>query len=161
MEVAKILTKKLYKKYINLNYENFFEKNSSLMLKNITSEVRVFIAALAASIFIITETVVLLFIILFLLFIDFSSSIKIIFILSIFAFVLGMLFRKKLSKWGRQSQLNEGNRAKNFVQSFSAIKEIKIFKSIALNNLNTSLINDSNLGIKNLFADLGIFLIEK
>ena len=31
----------------------------------------------------------------------------------------------------------------------------------ALNNQNVSLINDTNLGVKNLFADLGIFLIEK
>ena len=45
----------------------------------------------------------------------------------------------------------------NFVKN----KDIKIFKSLALNNLNTSLINKNNLGIKNLFADLGIFLIEK
>ena len=44
---------------------------------------------------------------------------------------------------------------------FVKLKEIKIFKSLALNNFNTSLINDRNLGIKNLFADLGIFLIEK
>ena len=44
---------------------------------------------------------------------------------------------------------------------FVKSKDIKIFKSLALNNLNTSLINDSNLGIKNMFADLGIFLIEK
>ena len=44
---------------------------------------------------------------------------------------------------------------------FVKSKEIKIFKSLALNNFNTSLINDSNLGVKNLFADLGIFLIEK
>ena len=28
-------------------------------------------------------------------------------------------------------------------------------------NKNVSLINNTNLGIKNLFADLGIFLIEK
>ena len=40
-------------------------------------------------------------------------------------------------------------------------REIKIFKSLALNNLNKSTINQSNLGVKNLFADLGIFLIEK
>ena len=40
-------------------------------------------------------------------------------------------------------------------------RNIKIFKSIALNKLNTSLINERNLGIKNLSADLGIFLIEK
>ena len=44
---------------------------------------------------------------------------------------------------------------------FVKSKDIKIFKSLALNNLNTSLINDGNLGIKNLFADLGIFLIEE
>ena len=41
------------------------------------------------------------------------------------------------------------------------MRDIKTFKSLALNNLNTSLINDNNLGIKNFFADLGIFLIEK
>ena len=49
---------------------------------------------------------------------------------------------------------------KDFV-SFVKSRDIKIFKSLALNNLNTSLINETNLGIKNLFADLGIFLIEK
>ena len=49
---------------------------------------------------------------------------------------------------------------KDFVH-FVKSKNIKIFKSLALNDLNTSLINDNNLGVKNLFADLGIFLIEK
>ena len=49
---------------------------------------------------------------------------------------------------------------KDFVYFVKSIK-IKIFKSLSLNNQNTSLINDSNLEIKNLFADLGIFLIEK
>ena len=49
---------------------------------------------------------------------------------------------------------------KDFVY-FVKSRNIKIFKSLALNNKNTSLINDSNLGMKNLFADLGIFLIEK
>ena len=45
----------------------------------------------------------------------------------------------------------------HFVKS----RNIKIFKSIALNKMNTSLINERNLEIKNLSADLGIFLIEK
>jgi len=45
----------------------------------------------------------------------------------------------------------------NFVKS----RDIKIFKSLAINNKNASIISDSNLTIKNLFADLGIFLIEK
>ena len=49
---------------------------------------------------------------------------------------------------------------KDFVY-FVKSRNFKIFKSLALNDRNVSLINNTNLGIKNLFADLGIFLIEK
>ena len=45
--------------------------------------------------------------------------------------------------------------------SFVKSRNYKIFKSLALNEKNVSLINNTNLEIKNLFADLGIFLIEK
>ena len=45
----------------------------------------------------------------------------------------------------------------NFIKS----KEIKMIKTLALNNNNVSNISNNNLGTKNLFADLGIFLIEK
>ena len=49
---------------------------------------------------------------------------------------------------------------KDFVY-FVKSRNIKIFKSLALNETNTSIINNNNLGIKNLFSDLGIFLIER
>ncbi len=45
----------------------------------------------------------------------------------------------------------------NFIKS----KEIKMIKTLALNNNIVSNITNNNLGTKNLFADLGIFLIEK
>ena len=45
----------------------------------------------------------------------------------------------------------------NFIKS----KEIKMIKTLVLNNNNVSNITNNNLGTKNLFADLGIFLIEK
>ena len=44
---------------------------------------------------------------------------------------------------------------------FSETINFKIFKSIALMNRNVSTINKSNLSIKNLFCELGVFLIEK
>ena len=44
---------------------------------------------------------------------------------------------------------------------FSEIVNFKIFKSLALINNNISTINKSNLFRKNLFSELGIFLIEK
>ena len=49
---------------------------------------------------------------------------------------------------------------KDFVK-FSKIINFKIYKSLALMNKNVSNINNSNLSFKNLFAELGIFLIEK
>ena len=49
---------------------------------------------------------------------------------------------------------------KDFV-GFSKVINFKIFKSLALINKNVSTINNSNLFFKNLFAELGIFLIEK
>jgi len=49
---------------------------------------------------------------------------------------------------------------KDFVK-FSKIIDFKIFKSLALINKNVSNINSSNLFFKNLFGELGIFLIEK
>ena len=49
---------------------------------------------------------------------------------------------------------------KDFVK-FSKILNFKIFKSLALTNKNVSNIYNSNLFYKNLFAELGIFLIEK
>ena len=49
---------------------------------------------------------------------------------------------------------------KDFVK-FSKIIDFKIFKSLALMNKNVSEINKSNLFLKNLFSELGIFLIEK
>ena len=49
---------------------------------------------------------------------------------------------------------------KDFVR-VSKIINFKIFKSLALINENVSDINNSNLIFKNLFGELGIFLIEK
>ena len=44
---------------------------------------------------------------------------------------------------------------------FSKKINFKIYKSLALTNKNVSNINNSNLFLKNLFGELGIFLIEK
>ena len=46
-------------------------------------------------------------------------------------------------------------------EKFSKIMNFKIYKSLALINKNVSNINRSNLFLKNFFAELGIFLIEK
>ena len=49
---------------------------------------------------------------------------------------------------------------KDFVK-FSEIINFKVFKSLAIIDKKVSNINNSNLFFKNLFSELGIFLIEK
>ena len=45
--------------------------------------------------------------------------------------------------------------------NFCYDRKIKLDKALALRNEKTSPINEINLNIKNLSAELGIFLIEK
>jgi len=45
--------------------------------------------------------------------------------------------------------------------NFCSKKNIELYKSIALNGEKTSKINKINLNIKNLYSELGIFLIKK
>ena len=45
--------------------------------------------------------------------------------------------------------------------NFCSDQKIRLYKSLALHNEKTSSINNLNLNIKNLSAELGIFLIEK
>jgi len=45
--------------------------------------------------------------------------------------------------------------------NFCSKKNIELYKSIALNDEKTSQINKINLNIKNLYSELGIFLIQK
>ena len=45
--------------------------------------------------------------------------------------------------------------------NFCSKKNIELYKSIALNGEKTSQINKINLNIKNLYSELGIFLIKK
>ena len=49
---------------------------------------------------------------------------------------------------------------KDFV-NFCEKKNINLFKSLALHEEKVSIINNNNLNTKNLFSELGIFLIEK
>ena len=49
---------------------------------------------------------------------------------------------------------------KDFV-NFCKLKNIKLYKSIALHEEKVSDINNKNINIKNFFSELGIFLIEK
>ena len=121
------LTKKLYKQYITQDYSKTVRTNSSEVIKNIDYELSVYSSGLAAMMEILTEAIILIGIILFLLYFNLKASFGILFSLLLVSLFLQKLYNERLLQWGKTHQKYEKLRIKNFIETFNAIKEIKIF----------------------------------
>ncbi len=126
-QIRKYLTEKLYKNYISMPFYKFFEFNSAFLLKNINNEISIFSASLRSVIMLMTEVAVFLGIFSLLVILQPKATISLIFIFGTIGVLINYFTKKKLKQWGKKSQINDGLRVKNFLQSFNAIKEIKIF----------------------------------
>ena len=121
------LTKKLYKKYISQDYLKIIKTNSAEIIKNIDYELSVYSSGVAALMEILTEGIILFGIVIFLFYFNFEVSFTILVSLLIISLILQKLYNRKLLEWGNIHQKYEKLRIKNFIETFNAIKEIKIF----------------------------------
>ena len=121
------LTKKLYKKYISQDYLKIIKTNSAEIIKNIDYELSVYSSGVAALMEILTEGIILFGIVIFLFYFNFEVSFAILVSLLIISLILQKLYNRKLLEWGNIHQKYEKLRIKNFIETFNAIKEIKIF----------------------------------
>jgi ABC-type multidrug transport system fused ATPase/permease subunit len=117
----------LFNNYLSKPYNFHLNKNSSELIRNITSEVGVFVGSiLLPSIYILTETMVALVLLSFLFFLEpviiFSVTVAFLTIMVVMHF-LGKNF---LKKWGEIRQEKTGLLIKNLQEGLGAIKEIKI-----------------------------------
>lgn len=117
----------LFNNYLSKPYNFHLNKNSSELIRNITSEVGVFVGSiLLPSIYILTETMVALALLSFLFFLEpvliFSVTAAFLTIMVVMHF-LGKNF---LKKWGEIRQEKTSLLIKNLQEGLGAIKEIKI-----------------------------------
>ena len=126
-DVTSKLSNKLYNIYIHQPYKFHINTNSSILIRNMITEVDRFAASLYYLIILITE--ILLVIGISFLVISFLEP-KIIFFL-ILIILSGMLLlyrftRPLLTKWGEERQYSEGQRINKLQQSLQGIKDVKI-----------------------------------
>ena len=126
-QIRSELTQKLYKKYLLMPYKKFFKINSAEIIKNLDYELNLFASGLSAIMVIITESTVLLGIIIFLFFFNFKITIILIFTFVTIILLLNLIYNKKLVNLGKLTQSYSKLRIQNFIESFNAIKEIKLF----------------------------------
>ncbi len=117
----------LYSKYLSQNFKLYSNKNTSELLRNTLKEIDLFYLYLQSFIQIILESIILIGISIFLIYI---LTVPTLLIISL-SFCLGVVYyffvKNKISSWGRDRQVIEEDRIRYMQEGFSNIKEINFF----------------------------------
>lgn len=117
----------LYSKYLSQDYQKHSLKNSSELMRNILREIEVFSLYLLSFIQIILESVILLGIFVFLLYLLTIPTLMVIFFTSLTSIIYYLLVKKNLLVWGKDRQKIEKDRIIYMQEAFSSVKEINVF----------------------------------
>ena len=120
------ISTKLYKGYLNLDYIFHTGRHSSNLEHNILTETNSVTAVFTSVMTIITEGIIVLFLLIFLLAYDFTSSILVFSFLLILSLIIYKITRLNLVSWGSKRLIDMENRFKNLKEGLQSIKEIYI-----------------------------------
>jgi ABC-type multidrug transport system fused ATPase/permease subunit len=120
------ISKKLYEGYLNMPYYNHLEKNSSILIRNIQSEVSIFTTLSQNIIFLTSEISVIIGILILLISIEPIGALLTLFFLSLVVYFFYKISRVKIRIWGEERQYFSGIISQNLMQGLGGIKDIKL-----------------------------------
>ena len=130
LEIIKLdLSKRLFKKYLEEDYSFYLTRNTSILLRNITTEIGSFVQYVTSALVLLAELVVFIGIISLLLFVDFKTTIMVALLASIFGLLIITTTKRRLSILGKESIVVDGKINKYFIQGLSAVKEVKLLQA--------------------------------
>ncbi|WP_416825831.1 ATP-binding cassette domain-containing protein [Helicobacter ganmani] len=121
-----LIVERLFRNYLDINYEDFITKNTSHLTKTITTEAHNFTILLAAFLFMTSEVFVVLLIYGTLLFVDFKITLGLTFVLAILGFLLARGIALKIKKQGREKESHQKTFFETLSSSFGNYKIIKL-----------------------------------
>lgn len=136
------MSNKIFKSYLDRNYEFHLEKDSSEFVRNTFSESRIYSNTLDVILKSLSELLLLTFIIIFLFFYNFYITFMALFINLFIALLYVGITKKKLVNFGSLKVLYVKNLLKNIREGYDYIKEIKIY------NLKNFFINKFDKNVK-------------
>ncbi len=141
--VNRELSQKMYEGYVDLPYSFHLTNNSSLAIKNITNEVANMTGVVIQSLQVATDIFIFFGITCLLLYYQPVGAIGVGLMIGIPVFMFYRLFKERILKWGKQREINEGNRVKLIQEGIGGIKDIKVlgreksfFESYSFYNYN-------------------------
>jgi ABC-type multidrug transport system fused ATPase/permease subunit len=135
----------LFGKYIRTSYSNFSSSESSLMVRNLTTEVNnVYNYVLSPSLAIISEGVVLISLFIVLLLVNLKITLSVLLFIVVIYYSYNFFTKKTVFEAGKANQENSNKLIKIIQESFLGIREIKLFSleekiSISFNSLSANL----------------------
>ena len=146
-QVNKAIRSKLYKNlfynYTHSNYIFYINRNSSELIRNLTSEVAKTVKYLMSYVMLIREGLILSMIFILLFSVDYKISSITFLCLGSFAIIFYTLTKLGSTKRGEKIQYSAGQKIKTISQSINSIKQIKILsKESFVNDIFGSHIDD-------------------
>ena len=170
----KLISSKLFEEYMNAPYTYHLNKNSSLILRNITEEGRLLVQNVLSSILKLTMNLILASaIILLLMLADVLISLIIFVFIGGLGGIIVVASRNRLTRYGKRSNFARGEMIRNINEGIGGIKDIRVLKRESwfvsrfvnqvreYTNLQTkfNVVLYSNHPIMETFAVLGMLLI--
>ena len=161
--IYKIFSKKILEKYFNEDYLFFVNHKSSDLTRNIIFETKNISQMIFCYLKIFIELFVFITLGIFILFVDFKTSVILIFFFLIFTSIYYFFTKTTIFNYGLIRQKTSASLLKNLQEIFGTIKDIKLkksetfFKNIFVKNIKTF---NKSAYITNTFQEAPRFLIE-
>ncbi|TNJ37005.1 ABC transporter ATP-binding protein [Prosthecochloris vibrioformis] len=125
--IGERLSELLFRIYLQQPYTFHLQRNSALLIRNITDEVGVFTSnVLTPMLQILTESLTLLCICMLLMAVEPIGTITIVLVLGLASLVFVKVTKHNITRWGKARQHHEGLRAQHLHQGLGGVKDVKL-----------------------------------
>ena len=145
-EIRRLFSLKNLDAYLNRPFLFFIKRNVSELLRILIEEIHIFTGGIREILILVTELLILVGLLIFLLIYNFKLTLILLASFSIFGIIYSKIISKKLFRWGEKRIFYENKKIKVAKASLDGIKELKLsnsenfFKSkFAEHNTNSAL----------------------
>jgi ABC-type multidrug transport system fused ATPase/permease subunit len=121
------ISRRLFSVYLHQPYTFHLQRNSALLLRNLTTDVSLFTYnAVSPGLLLLTETLVVLGLSVLLLLVEPLGALVVVGVFGVAAWLFHALTRARLAHWGVARQYHEGLRVQHLQQGLGGVKEIAV-----------------------------------
>lgn len=124
--IIKDLSHELYSGYLKMPYLFHINNNSSKLVRNVNVETGAFLAYLQSLMILISESTIVVSIILLMFFVEFQGTFLLIIFFSLSSYLFNIATKAKMEKLGKERQFHDGEYSKHLLQGLNGVKDIKI-----------------------------------